>query len=1100
MNKVIKRLCSVAVILALALAIVPATASAETAATETAVRFPSGVESYKAVCPVCNTTATWTPYHGENDSDNPLSAASHLYLEADTTYASGKTFLVAYRKVCFNLNGYNLTGDEGAKYAFACAGTTSFIDTYGGSVVTGGGSKGGGAAIHANSSSVTYNLYAGTWTKLASVEGSYVVHMSTKGGAINVYDGAVIDAGGDNVGGALLVRGSYTDTGTQQKATFNLRGGQIKNGKIKVGGSGEEYTGCAFFNMYGGTIANNDIQVVNATTCTISGGTITGAVDAETGTTIALSGDPQIQGGLSLGENVTANIAGLTKDAKILIGATAENSAFTTANADAESLRNVFTSADETPILVGKDNAFYRFSKGMAILDTENKATLYPTAEAAVSAYYAEDGFAQKSVLLAGNNVQTITLAGDAYVDAAGKNLTVNGSGKLYGMDSGNDDYKAWASWTVSENVTPQSDVTNPINGKRYIFTEGGYHRIDLSLTHVTLRTGSNPGMYYKARINCDPVLAALVTGYGTALSTQATPGADFAEQADVKYTAFDKEAFLSLYEDNTVATNSCLLVGILKTENSQSTNTRNARHSVYANLYVNLNLNGKAVTLLSDEANPGKTVMSKNFSGVSCSMLQLLAGVTENWSKYSVANKSAVRNFVMNWNPYVSENTFPVIRNEIQVGFGRVDITPEYSVPLAGYGQTHKRMSTGVQDRIYATCVAITEESGNTLLLLSQDLIDSSWATVAREAISEATGVPVSNIMVAGTHTHAAPDIRSTLDVITVDYKADYLVWVTEAAVAAMADRAPATAYAGSGIVEKMNSVRHYLMADGTYAGDNCGSFTNNTIVETAEETDRELQVIRFVRDGKQAVTMTNWQAHVTFGTSSTSTLISSCFVGTTRDYFEKTTGDLMVYFTGACGNVNARSKISGQNRGANYTEYGQILGGEIINIINTLDESHITDFKTKDVSVTANYNHELEEKLEEARIVTDIYNSQGLSAGNREAKKYGFSSAYHAQAIVRRSSLGVSNNIPLTAFYLGDISFIAAPYEMFTAHGMQIKDSSESMVFVITSCNGRYGYMPTNKAYDYGCYESHSANYARGTGDQLAQAYVDMLRELAK
>ena len=139
-------------------------------------------------------------------------------------------------------------------------------------------------------------------------------------------------------------------------------------------------------------------------------------------------------------------------------------------------------------------------------------------------------------------------------------------------------------------------------------------------------------------------------------------------------------------------------------------------------------------------------------------------------------------------------------------------------------------------------------------------------------------------------------------------------------------------------------------------------------------------------------------------------------------------------------------------------------------------------------------------EEKLEEARIVTDIYNAQGLSAGNREAKKYGFSSAYHAQAIVRRSSLGVSNDIPLTAFYLGDITFIAAPYEMFTAHGMQIKDSYDGMVFVVTSCNGRYGYMPTNKAYDYGCYESHSANYARGTGDLLAQAFMDMLNELAE
>ena len=62
-----------------------------------------------------------------------------------------------------------------------------------------------------------------------------------------------------------------------------------------------------------------------------------------------------------------------------------------------------------------------------------------------------------------------------------------------------------------------------------------------------------------------------------------------------------------------------------------------------------------------------------------------------------------------------------------------------------------------------------------------------------------------------------------------------------------------------------------------------------------------------------------------------------------------------------------------------------------------------------------------------------------------------------------------------------------------------MYIKDNTEGMTFILTSCNARYGYIPTNKAYDYGCYESFTGDFARGTGDQLAQAYVDMLNELA-
>ena len=1102
MGKLIKKLCGLTVVAALVLSMMPVFELPVFAAeddTQEQVRFPSGVESYSAYCPVCNATATWKPYHGENNSDSPLNAASHLYLEEDTTYKSGKTFLVAYRRVCFNLNGYDLTAEPGASYAFACAGTTSFIDTYGGSVVTGGGTvSGGSATIHANSPSVQYNLYAGTWKKSDYVDGTYLIHMSTKGGVINVYDGAVIDAGGSNTGGVLLVRGSYATSGTQQKATFNMYGGELKNGRIKLGGSGDTYTGCAYFNMYGGTIANSEIRVTNEAAFAMSGGTITDAITTETGTKITLSGDPQIQGGLSLGEGVTANIANLTKDAKIVIGAAADNCALTTAREDAAALRNVFTSADDAKILLGKDDAFYRFSTGMAILDSQNKATLYPTAEEAVAAYYAEDGFLKGEVLLSGAENQTITLAGDAYIDAAGWDLNVAGTGKLYGIDSSNDTYASCAKWTLGENVTVQADVTSPTTGNRYLFADGGYHRIALAITQVVLRAAENPGMYYKARIACDEVLAKLITGYGVALSLEDMPGADFAQQEDVRYTAYDRETFAAQYADHQVTATSCILVGVLKPENSKQNNTINIKRNVYANLYANVNLNGQSLTLMADEGNAGKTTLDKDFDGVAASMLQLLVGISNHWSKYSVSQKSAIRNFVAKWDDHVNENTFPVLRNDIQVGFGRVDITPSYSVPLAGYGQTHKRMSTGVAERIYATCVAITEESGNTLLLISQDLIDSTWAIPAQEAISAATGVPTENIMVAGTHTHAAPDIRSSLDVIQKDYKQDYLVWVTEAAVAAMADRSPAVAYTSETTLQKMNSVRHYLMADGTYAGDNFGSFTNSTIVEPAEQADKQLQVIKFAREGKQNVVMSNWQAHVTYGTSSTSTLISSCFVGIARDHFEENTGDLFAYFTGACGNTNCVSKIGNQNRFSNYTQYSEILSQEIINLTKTMDESHIADFAVKSVSVKAYYNHEMEDRLEDAKAVTAIYNAQGLSAGTKEAKKYGFSSVYHAQAIVRRSSLGVSNTIPLTAFYLGDISFIAAPYEMFAAHGMQIKESSEKMTFVITSCNGRYGYMPTNKAYDYGCYESHSANYARGTGDLLANAFMDMLDEL--
>ena len=41
-------------------------------------------------------------------------------------------------------------------------------------------------------------------------------------------------------------------------------------------------------------------------------------------------------------------------------------------------------------------------------------------------------------------------------------------------------------------------------------------------------------------------------------------------------------------------------------------------------------------------------------------------------------------------------------------------------------------------------------------------------------------------------------------------------------------------------------------------------------------------------------------------------------------------------------------------------------------------------------------------------------------------------------------------------------------------------------------------YGYLPTNKAFDYHCYEAYSGIFVRGTGDEVAQLLVDMLQQL--
>ena len=87
----------------------------------------------------------------------------------------------------------------------------------------------------------------------------------------------------------------------------------------------------------------------------------------------------------------------------------------------------------------------------------------------------------------------------------------------------------------------------------------------------------------------------------------------------------------------------------------------------------------------------------------------------------------------------------------EIRVGFGRTDITPDCSVPLAGFGNVSKRMSTGYLDRIYTTCIAISDPQGSTVLLFGSDLCTSSEEAVKTGRLGDQMAVELVIMTIAG-------------------------------------------------------------------------------------------------------------------------------------------------------------------------------------------------------------------------------------------------------------------------------------------------------------------------------------------------------------
>ena len=435
-----------------------------------------------------------------------------------------------------------------------------------------------------------------------------------------------------------------------------------------------------------------------------------------------------------------------------------------------------------------------------------------------------------------------------------------------------------------------------------------------------------------------------------------------------------------------------------------------------------------------------------------------------------------------------------------LKVGYAREDITPSTEVPMGGYGNSHNRISEGVAFPLYATCIAFTygEEK---LLLFTQDLINSQWTGDARMSITAATGVPADRIMVCATHTHHTPD-QGSKDERIVRYKMQYLTAMTKAAAAALADCAPATLYAGKTQTEGLNFVRHYLLSDGTYGGDNFGDFTNNTIVGHATEGDPQMIVLKAEREGKKKdIAIVNWQAHPckTEG-GSKNRLLSPDFIAPMRMHFEYDTGMHFAYFTGAAGNQNTSTRIPSENNFLGFDELGDKLSKVAQSALE--DATQLPGDGIRSAIENREYptNREKVDQLAQAVEVVALWQGGANSSeANKLARKYGMSSVYEASAIRGRVNRAPTAKYELNAVYVGGLAFVTAPYEMFTNMALWVKADSPFEHTMVFSCsNGSNGYFATQAAYDYFSYEGTTSRFAKGCAEDSAQAMLDLLNSL--
>ena len=441
--------------------------------------------------------------------------------------------------------------------------------------------------------------------------------------------------------------------------------------------------------------------------------------------------------------------------------------------------------------------------------------------------------------------------------------------------------------------------------------------------------------------------------------------------------------------------------------------------------------------------------------------------------------------------------------------GYGRADITPEESVPLSGYGRSDQRMSQGFLNYMYTTCVAFTDETGETILMFTSDFVVSPLDITkeGRQMVSASTGVPFDNITVTGTHTHNMIDTSYTQYEAVLMWIKKYKEAMVAAANQAMADRKPAKLSWTTADLEGFNFVRHYFTDLGESVGDNHGSLAVGKLVEHASEANHIMSILIVDREDAKPLLVTNWRshAHTSGHYSPTFKEISSDFVGYARDYIEKKTDYLFAYYQGDAGNINPFTRLSADiEEGSPLIpkEYGNALAEKIL---ADMEVNPHEEVKTGLVSVVTYdfegpVNHTMDQYAAIGQELREKWNADGdTSYVLNVGKEYGIESPYHASAIASRSTMAKTVSFPVYATRIGDFAFTNVPLECFDTNGNYVRENSPTKyTFFIGYSNQHNGYLPSQYGYDYGCYESDIGTFQPGTGELLASKLVDMLNEL--
>ncbi len=439
-----------------------------------------------------------------------------------------------------------------------------------------------------------------------------------------------------------------------------------------------------------------------------------------------------------------------------------------------------------------------------------------------------------------------------------------------------------------------------------------------------------------------------------------------------------------------------------------------------------------------------------------------------------------------------------------MKAGFAQVDFTPLEGF-MPGEGLPFWAMGAP-RCPLYANAAAFAGEK-ETVILISVDqlMFETEYANDIRARVAAKTGVPVSHVLLAATHTHTGANLHAECDGVAGDARiADYTNdCVVKAAVQAFENMKDGFALGtGKGEEKRMSFNRDCILTDGTIRSI-AGKIYRDHIVGYLGEVDYDVHVMRVDNaEGEPAAFLVNYANHPD-NDNTKRTHFSSDFPGFLRENLKMIYGKdtVVLFLNGACGDVNAYNYKSGvSEKYASSTTYmpeemGKLLTETVLKINRGIKTCACTPEVKACVRVDS-YQKRVPAAWEIEKALAE---KARLDAGERMV-----SSARR----VMESTLSYDPAAPaemdveMQAIRLADWTILTTPAELYTEIGLAMKAvAPEKKILISELTNGHVGYASPDTTLGTTAYGGryYSGRLGYGTKDKMvtaAKALVDELK----